>query len=154
MPASPHRLLFVCTANICRSPMAEELAGLYAAERGWAVEVRSAGTHAHEGEPAAPNSIKAIRDVGGDLNGHRSQPVSEELVAWADRILVMEMRHAQFVRENFPASDEKIQMLGTFGGLMEVADPYGSWIFRYRSSRDDIRRCVEALLDRMPPRPL
>jgi hypothetical protein len=65
----------------------------------------------------------------------------------------MEMRHALFVRERFPAADEKIQMLGTFGGLMEVADPYGSWIFRYRSSRDDIRRCVETLIDRMPPRP-
>jgi protein-tyrosine-phosphatase len=153
MPTAPHRLLFVCTANICRSPMAEELARLYAAERGWAVECLSAGTHAREGEPAAPNSQKAIRDVGGDLSNHQSQPVSEALVAWADRILVMEMRHAQFVREHFPASDEKLQMLGTFGGLMEIADPYGSWIFRYRSSRDDIRRCVEGLLDRMPPRP-
>ncbi len=134
--------------------MAEELARLYARERGWAVEARSAGTHAREGDPAAPNSKKAIRDLGGDLTRHTSQPVSEELVAWADRILVMEMRHAQLVREQFPASDEKLQMLGTFGGLMEIADPYGSWIFRYRSSRDDLRRCVEALIDRMPPRPV
>jgi protein arginine phosphatase len=154
MPNAPHRLLFVCTANICRSPLAEELARLYAAERGWMVEARSAGTHARDGESAALNSQKAIRDVGGDLTAHRSQPVTEELVAWADRILVMEMRHAQLVREQFPASDEKLQMLGTFGGLMEIADPYGSWIFKYRSSRDDIRRCVEGLLDRMPPRPL
>jgi len=133
--------------------MAEELARLYAVERYWAVEARSAGTHAHQDEPAAPNSQKAIRDVGGDLTNHRSQLVSNELVAWADRILVMEMHHAQFVREQFPESDGKLQLLGPFGGLMEIADPYGSWIFRYRSSRDDIRRCVEGLLDRMPPRP-
>ena len=151
--AEPHRLLFVCTANICRSPMAEELARLYAETRGWHVEARSAGTHARDGDEAAPNSQKAIREVGGDLTSHRSQSVTDDLVAWADRILVMELRHAQFVREGWPGADEKLQMLGTFGGIMEIGDPYGSWIYRYRSSRDEIRRCVENLLDRMPPRP-
>jgi protein-tyrosine phosphatase len=150
--AAPHRLLFVCTANICRSPMAEELARLYAEDRGWWVEARSAGTHALVDEPAAPNSQKAIREVGGDLTRHRAQAVSDELVAWADRILVMELRHAQHVRESHPGADEKVQLLGTFGGMMEIGDPYGSWIFRYRSSRDEIRRCVEAMLDRLPPR--
>lgn len=150
--AQPHRLLFVCTANICRSPMAEELSRLYADQRGWWVESRSAGTHAREGDPAAPNSERAIRELGGDLSAHRSQPVTDELVDWADRILVMELRHAQNVRSAFPAADAKLQMLGTFGGIMEIADPYGSWIFRFRSSRDEIRRCVEGLLDRMPPR--
>ncbi len=151
---SPHRLLFVCTANICRSPMAEELARLYADDRGWMVEARSAGTHAREGDAAAPNSQKAIREVGGDLSAHRSQPVTAELVAWADRILVMELRHAQNIREQFAGADEKIQLLGTFGGLMEIGDPYGSWIFKYRSCRVDLKRCVEGLLDRLPPRPL
>ncbi|MBM4367561.1 MAG: low molecular weight protein arginine phosphatase [Deltaproteobacteria bacterium] len=152
MPERPYRLLFVCTANICRSPMAEELARMYAEERGFQVVSRSAGTHAMPGEQAAPNSRRAIRDVGGDLEAHRSQPVSDELVEWADRILVMEMRHAQHVREHFPPADPKVQMLGPFGGSMEIADPYGSWIFRYRSSRDEIRRCVEALLDQLPTR--
>ncbi|MDP2315444.1 MAG: low molecular weight protein arginine phosphatase [Pseudomonadota bacterium] len=149
----PHHLLFVCTANIARSPMADALARRYAEERGWRVEVQSAGTHAMTGEPAAPNSVKAVREVGGDLSEHRSQPVTDALVAWADRILVMEMRHAQDVRERFPASDEKVQLLGTFGGLVEISDPYGSWIFTYRRRRDEIRACVEACMDRLPPRP-
>ncbi|MSQ00746.1 MAG: hypothetical protein EXR71_02510 [Myxococcales bacterium] len=149
---APHRLLFVCTANICRSPMAEELARLYAVQRGWWVEARSAGTHARTGDDAAPNSQRAIKDLGGDLTQHKSQPMSAELVAWADRILVMELRHAQLIRAEFPAADSKVQLLGTFGGMMELGDPYGSWIFKYRSSRDDIRRSVEGLLDRMPPR--
>lgn len=153
MPRPPTRLLFVCTANICRSPMAEELARLYAEERGWNVEVASAGTQAMEGQPAAGNAIKALRDIGGDLNEHRSQPATAELVAWADRILVMEMRHAAWMRENLPASDEKVQLLGTFGGLMEIDDPYGRWIFAFRRSRDEIRRCVENFMDRLPPNP-
>jgi protein-tyrosine-phosphatase len=149
----PHRLLFVCTANICRSPMADALARRYAEERGWAVEVQSAGTHALEGQPAAANAVKAVREVGGDLSAHRSQPMSDDLVAWADRILVMEMRHAADIRGRFPASDEKVQLLGTFGGLVEIGDPYGSWIFTYRRRRDEIRACVEAFMDRLPARP-
>lgn len=153
MSRPPHRLLFVCTANICRSPMAEELARLYAEERRWNVEVRSAGTHAIEGNPAAPNAIKAIKDVGGDLSGHRSQPMSLELVEWADRILVMEMRHAATIRDLYPESDEKVQLLGTFGGMMEIDDPYGRWIFAFRRSRNEIRQCVETFMDRLPPNP-
>ena len=73
--------------------------------------------------------------------------------AWSHRILVMEMRHAKDIRERFPAADEKVQLLGTFGGLVEIGDPYGSWVFTYRKRRDEIRACVEAFMDRLPPRP-
>lgn len=149
----PHRLLFVCTANICRSPMAEALAGLCAEERGWWVQSLSCGTEALDGLPAAPNAVKVVKEVGGNLSEHLSQPVSTELVVWADRILCMELRHAAWVREHFPEGDEKIQLLGTFGGLMNVPDPYGSWIFAFRRSRDQIRRCIEGLYDTLPPRP-
>jgi protein-tyrosine-phosphatase len=151
---NPHRLLFVCTANICRSPMAESLAMLSGEERGWWVQALSCGTEAMDGMPAAPNAVKVIQELGGDLSQHASQPVSAELVRWADRVLVMELRHASWVREHFPQADEKIQLLGTFGGLMNVPDPYGSWIFKFRSSRDQIRQCVEGFLDSLPPRPL
>ena len=154
MARPPHHLLFVCTANICRSPMAEELARLYAEERRWNVEVRSAGTHAMAGQAAAPNAVKAIKDVGGDLSSHQSQPMSLELVEWADRILVMEIRHASTIRELYPEADEKVQLLGTFGGTMEIDDPYGRWIFAFRRSRDEIQRCVETFMDRLPPNPL
>jgi protein-tyrosine-phosphatase len=94
-----------------------------------------------------------VREVGGDLAQHESQPVDSALVAWAERILVMEMRHAAEVRERYPESDEKVQLLGTFGGLVEIGDPYGSWIFTYRRRRDEIRTCVESFMDRLPPRP-
>lgn len=133
--------------------MAHALAVRYAEERGWQVEVRSAGTRALPDQPAAPNAVKAVREVGGDLAEHQSQPMSDELVAWADRILVMEMRHAADIRERFPQADDKVQLLGTFGGLVEIDDPYGSWIFTYRRRRDEIRRCVESFMDRLPPRP-
>lgn len=153
MVVAPHRLLFVCTANICRSPMAEALAGLAAERRGWRVEARSCGVEAREGLPAAPNSVKVVREVGGDLTAHRSQPMSEELVAWADRILCMELRHTQAARAMFPLAEGKLQLLGTFGGTVEIDDPYGSWIFTYRRTRDLLMNCIEGLYDTLPPRP-
>ncbi len=148
----PYRLLFVCTANICRSPIAEGLARLYADSRGRAVEALSAGTHAIDGQPAAANSVRVVKELGGDIAAHRSQLITDALVDWADRILVMEMRHAATVRERHSGADAKIQLLGTFGGLVEIADPYGSWIFTYRRRRDEIRSCVETFIDRLPPR--
>lgn len=151
---TPHRLLMVCTANICRSPMAEGLARAYAAERGWAAEIRSAGTRALPGNPPTPNAVKALKELGIDISSQRSQPVSDELVAWADRILVMEMRHAREMREEHPNCDAKVQLLGTFGGVVEIGDPYGGWIWRFRRSRDEIRTCVEHFMDRLPPRPV
>lgn len=133
--------------------MAEALAVLSADHRGWMVEAQSCGVEALTGQPAAPNSERVIREIGGDLSRHIAQPATDSLLAWADRVLVMEMRHAAALRERFPRSDEKIQLLGHFGGVLEVGDPYGSWIFTYRRSRDLIRKCVDGLLDSLPPRP-
>ena len=53
-----------------------------------------------------------------------------------------------------PLADGKVQLLGTFGGLVEIDDPYGRWIFAFRRSRDEIRRCVERFVDTLPPRPM
>jgi protein-tyrosine-phosphatase len=149
----PHRLLFVCTANIARSPMAEALASRYARERGWGVEVASAGTHAIAGNPAAPNSVKAVRELGCDLSGHVSRPVDDALVSWADRVLVMELRHARHLRAAYPVAEDKVLLLANFGGMVEIDDPFGRWIFAFRRCRDELRTCVEAFMDRLPYRP-
>lgn len=152
---TPYKLLFVCTANICRSPMAEAFAIAYATERRWAVEVKSAGVHAMPDNPAAPKSITAMREADLDITKHRSQPLSDELVHWADHILVMEIRHATKIRDRWPGADAKVMMLGNFGGVMEIADPYGAWFMgRYRTARDEIQKCVQTFMDRLPPRPL
>lgn len=150
----PYHLLFVCTANICRSPMAEGLARRYAEERGWNVRVRSGGTMGLIGKPAAKNAVRALKEINIDISEHRSQGVSDEMVDWADHILVMEMAHAIKLRKRHDslASSDRILQLASFGGMLEIGDPVGGWRWRFRKSRDEIRQCVETFIDNLPPR--
>lgn len=150
----PHHLLMVCTANICRSPMAEGLARAYALERGRSVEVRSAGTMTERlglaGRAADKKAVAVCAEVDIDISRHAATPVSEELVAWADYVLVMELRHAADLRERFPEHGDKLMLLAHHGGMGEIADPIGSWKFRFRATRKELARCVERFLDKLP----
>lgn len=147
----PYRLLFVCTANICRSPMAEGFARHYGASRTWPVEVRSGGIMGLVGHPADPLAVRVMGEAGVDISSHKSGPVEQDLADWADHILVMEMRHASHLRRRFPQADGKILMLGNFGGMVEVPDPIGGWRWRFRKSRDQIQKCVVGFMDQLPP---
>jgi len=132
--------------------MAEVLAADYAARRGRDFEVQSAGTLGIEDAPADPNAVAVCAELGLDLSGHRSQGMSRELVEWADYVLVMQFHHAATLRDRFPEIGDKLLMLGTLGGTLEIEDPLGGYKLRFRHSRDQIRRCVEVFIDRLPPR--
>ena len=147
----PYHLLFVCTANICRSPMAEGLARDYAQRRGWSVECRSGGIMGLIDKSAAKNAVRVLKEIDIDISGHKSQGITQELVDWADHILVMELRHAIKLRERHENLGTKVLQLGSFGGLVEVDDPVGGWRWRFRTSRDNIKRCVESFMDNLPP---
>ena len=149
MTSSPKKLLFVCSGNICRSPMAEGMARTFGEQSGIAVDVQSAGTLGIEDHPAHERIVQACAKVGVDVYGHRSQGITDELVEWADMVLVMELAHAEFIREHHPHIGEKMFMLGNFGGLHEIDDPIGGWWFAYGRSREEVERCVRGLLSRI-----
>jgi protein-tyrosine-phosphatase len=107
------------------------------------------GLHDH---PAHKHAVKVMSELGVDISKHQSQPVTDALVSNADHILVMEIMHAAKLRERHPMTGEKIMLLGTFGGLIEIGDPLGGWRGRFRKSRDEIRDCVETFIDRLPQR--
>ncbi len=149
--ARPHHLLFVCSGNICRSPIAEHLAVQHAERTNVELEARSAGTLGLVDRPAEPHMVAVGDEVGLDLSSHVCQPLSAELIAWADHVLVMEHTHYAFAQELDPSATGKLVLLGRMVGQDEISDPIGSWFrWQYRRTRDLLTRCVHTFIDKLP----
>ena len=144
------RLLFVCTGNICRSPMAKVYAQAAGVERGRIIEARSGGVLGIIDKPADPLAVKVMGEINIDLEGHRSSGVTDEMMDWARYVLVMELHHAIKLRERFPAHEDKVLVLANFGGMSEVKDPIGGWRWKFRRCRADVIRCVDNFLNTLP----
>lgn len=117
---SPFRLLFVCTANRCRSPMGEALARRALADRSVEAEVVSAGRMSG-GHSASPGAVDAMSRRGIDLSSHRSAPLDPDTLTAADLILVMEREHLSDVFEVEPSVIERTFTLGEFPALLKAS---------------------------------
>lgn len=133
-------VLFVCSGNTCRSPMAWAIARHRLAEQlgvaeeqleSKGVNVVSAGTHAMFGARATPQAVEAVKEMGGDLSKHRSRPLTFELVQQADVIYVMSRNHRSAVLAMSPGAADRVIMLDPSG--KDVEDPIGSDISVYRT---------------------
>ena len=145
------KLLFICTGNICRSPIAEVLAPVIGAKHGHMVQAKSASTLGLKNKPADPHSITVCRWEGIDLSQHRSQPITKELVEWADYILVMDRKHAAHMYHKFPkSSQDKVLELGTFASMSTIPDPVGSWIYVFWQTKKRIIKSLEGFFKRLP----
>jgi sulfate adenylyltransferase len=111
------KVLFVCTANICRSPSAEALAR--AAGPG-DVEFRSAGTHARGGEPINPEMV-AVLPAGLETSTFRSRRLTPEMVEAADLVVTMEAAHRELVLDEVPAAFRKVFTFGQLARAIETA---------------------------------
>jgi glycine hydroxymethyltransferase len=143
-------VLFVCTGNICRSPMAECMfnASRHAGQKQW--KAHSAGISAMQGMRASLEAIHAMHDIGLDLKAHRSQPVTGELVDAASIIVVMTEAHRSTMLKLFPGTKEKTFLLGSFrpdGKTGDIADPIGCSVEVYRIARDHIGSALGGLMD-------
>ena len=147
------RLLYVCTGNTCRSPMAEVLTRARAARRGLSgLRVRSAGTMACEGSPASAGARTAVGERGLELDRHAARLLGEDELEWADLVLVMSPSHLAAV-EALSRGRCYAEMITEFAGDVSggVADPFGGSDDRYRDTCAQLERLVEAVLDRLEP---
>src|SRR5437764_12120492 len=143
-------ILFVCTGNVCRSPMAEGIFRRAVRGRG-DFRVISAGLGAVDGHPPRPYGVQAVRELGIDISGQRSRMLTPELVAQADYIFGMTHSHIDTVTLLYPQAAEKTFLLREFDDTLElfekdISDPIGGSYDIYLDCRDQIEQGIASLL--------
>ncbi|HZB81340.1 MAG TPA: hypothetical protein VE288_00645 [Rubrobacteraceae bacterium] len=151
--ANMKTLLFICTANICRSPMAEAIFNALAEERGLAWRAASAGVMALIDEEIALNARAALEEVGIYAKGHRGRQVSEEMLKEADLVLTMGPRHSATLHKRFGELPDKVYTLPEYAtGISSeegIPDPYGHTMTAYRASVRQLLEYVEGVVMRL-----
>jgi len=142
-------ILIVCTANICRSPVAAALLRDRLQRRGlndWVV--RSAGTWAQEKRGASQYSLELMAQRGLDISDHQAEMIDRRHMKEADLVLCMESGHAEALRVEFPWAADKIFLMSEMmGKKYSISDPYGRSRDAYESMVVELVRLTDAGLD-------
>jgi protein-tyrosine phosphatase len=147
-------ILFVCSGNTCRSPMAEAIARRYLADRlqvspdeleKKGINVMSAGSFALPGARAAAPAVEALKAMGADLSRHRSRPLSVELIHQADSIYTMSQAHAKAVTSLVPGAADRVS---TLDPESDIEDPIGGDLPLYTEVAERLKKLIEQRLSR------
>jgi protein-tyrosine-phosphatase len=139
------KILFVCTGNTCRSPMAE---GLAREILGHEIQLESAGIAALNGDLASPQALEVLRGRGIDLSSHRARRVTIEMLADIDWIIPMTTEQEKRLKAMFPEYSKRIKRLGSWSTKAEnsdILDPWGGTVEVYRKSAEGIEFLIREL---------
>jgi protein-tyrosine phosphatase len=142
-------VLLVCTANVCRSPMAEVLWRRAAGDRPRGAAVASCGLEAEPGRPADPTCVELMAQRGLDLEDHRASPFRTDLALDCELILVMEATHQRRIHAMAPLLAGRVQLLGRWTDG-PIADPYCRELELYEKCIDSLEKSVAAWLNKLP----
>src|SRR5919108_5384639 len=143
-------ILFVCTGNVCRSPMAEGLFRHAVKDRG-DFQVFSAGVGAIDGQPPSAYAVAVLKELGIDISKQRSRMLTADLVQMADYIFGMTHGHVDAINLLYPQAAEKTFLLREFDETLDVfekdiSDPIGGSYEVYRECRDQIEQGIVSML--------
>jgi protein arginine phosphatase len=146
------KVLFVCTGNTCRSPLAEAIARKISIERGLQdVEAVSAGTSAWDGAPASDGALLVGMERNMDLSSHRAQTLTRDLVKDSDLVLAMGPHHLERIEalggggRAFLLSD-----FASYGASVRpITDPIGAELDVYRATADELDDEIRRVMDRI-----
>ena len=143
------RVVFVCSGNICRSPIAAGLAKRRFEELGTQAAVISGGTLGINGKPAAEFARVAMREIGVSIDEHYSQGAEAGLMRMADHIVVMAPRHETLILQAAPDLRPKIVRMWEFASqdLVQIDDPVGKELEAFRTCRDLLIECVDTWME-------
>ena len=133
------KIVFVCTGNTCRSPMAEGFLKMIAQKNGdESFEVVSRGICAAEGESASEFSQKACKELGTDISAHISVQLTIDDIADSDYVITLTTEQCVFLKNELKKFADKIYSISEFTGLNDIADPYGGSFEIYKKCSEDI----------------
>lgn len=144
-------ILFVCTGNTCRSPMAEGILKDMARKASINLTVKSAGVFAYNGDSASSGAVEAMEEIGIDISHHKATSIHTKLMEEADLILTMGGYHKQTLVSRFPHTESKIFSLKEYiyGINEDIQDPFGQGKIVYNRTRDEIKEDLIKFMEKI-----
>ena len=144
----PKNVLFVCTGNTCRSPMAQALYNAIAEEKKLDTSAQSAGVDAYEGMPASIGAVGAMEKYSIDISLHCATQVRQSMLEQADVVLAMNGGQARALCRMFPGQADKVTTLSeyAFGSYEPVDDPFGGDAAAYEACASELLGAIKQIL--------